>query len=411
MGTAHRIPHLRIFPFENRSGSISFRLSGTVRGIRVQRNFTSEGAAAAERSRLLSGFERDAPAAPIVTKLSAAAVRDAEAAILDLPAGATLRQAVAFFRAQWRPVEAVTLAKAAERWGTWLTHERKAKQETADYQAGVVRQFAQATECEFVAEVMSDGLRRWILDARLAVRSQRDRFDLLAYFFRWAVKHDLAATNPMLPLERPVLKNQAPPAVLTGEEIRTLLQCALTDAEGPAMLPYFAIASLSGVRPEEIPDLDAESVFLDEHKLIEVNRTKGGRRRRNAEICKPLARILGWCHERELAVNYFSRRKFRRIRDRAGLGKKWAKDILRHTYASHHYALHRDIGRLIKSMGNSEDVLFQHYVRPMPRADATRMLVKLGLDYAAPRARSAMGTGPKPRLFAAKPLSPPAATA
>jgi hypothetical protein len=47
-------------------------------------------------------------------------------------------------------------------------------------------------------------------------------------------------------------------------------------------------------------------------------------------------------------------------------------------------------------MGNSEQILFQHYIRPVPRSDGIKMR-GLILDYRAPRAKSLMGTGPKPR--------------
>ena len=51
-----------------------------------------------------------------------------------------------------------------------------------------------------------------------------------------------------------------------------------------------------------------------------------------------------------------------------GLGT--VTDILRHTYASHHYALHRDVRRLVYAMGNSEGILFRHYIRPVSREAA-----------------------------------------
>jgi hypothetical protein len=47
-------------------------------------------------------------------------------------------------------------------------------------------------------------------------------------------------------------------------------------------------------------------------------------------------------------------------------------------------------------MGNSEHVLFQNYLRPVPLADGHRM-AGLVLHYSAPREKSAMGSGPKPR--------------
>jgi integrase len=190
----------------------------------------------------------------------------------------------------------------------------------------------------------------------------------------------------------------AAPGVLTFGEALRLLQCALTDAEGPAMLPFFAICTLSGMRPDEVPRLSGwDDIYLaKEHRLIEVNKAKGGRSRRNVTISESLGRILAWCKEHKLAPNFFSKRKFDRIRKRAGLFDRWQKDLLRHTYASHVYSISKDTKQLAADMGNSERVLHQVYLRPVPRADAAKFAT-LTLDYSAPREKSVMGCGPKPR--------------
>ena len=76
--------------------------------------------------------------------------------------------------------------------------------------------------------------------------------------------------------------------------------------------------------------------------------------------------------------------------------------MLRHTFASHHFVVHKDTKQLERDMGNSERVLFQNYIRPVPLADGRRML-GLCLHYSAPREKSAMGTGKKFRAKAAAP--------
>jgi hypothetical protein len=60
------------------------------------------------------------------------------------------------------------------------------------------------------------------------------------------------------------------------------------------------------------------------------------------------------------------------------------------------YIVTKDVKALEGDMGNSERVLFQHYIRPVPLADGLRFR-GLILHYSTPRAASAMGTGPKPR--------------
>lgn len=408
---------LRVVPFENPSGQIVHRVHGMHGGKRIRKNFKDPVKAQAFINARITVAPGAAIPRPVITVLTDAQVRDAEAAVFRLPKGASLGKAVDYFLANFRGVEARPLPLAAADYRAWLLKERKTKIETADRLKSNLLQFGEAAEIQTTDEITPDAARGWVYEEGRSERTQRDRFDWLNAFCAWLVRRKHAETNIMEALDRPVVKIDAP-GVLTFEETWNLLQCALTDAEGPEMLPFFAICALSGVRPGEVPRLSDEAVdatgkpdpwadihLTDEHRLIEVNKAKGGRSRRNVSIGDPLWRILTWSKERGLAPNYFSKRKFNRIRRRAGLSKCWEKDLLRHTYASHVYILTKDTKKLTGDMGNSEDVLFQHYIRPVPLVDGQRM-AGLCLHYSAPREKSAMGTGPKPRKKPS-PIPPP----
>jgi site-specific recombinase XerC len=366
----------------------------------VQKNFPSEGAAQAFVNRHVQATERSL-ARPVVTFLSEKIVRSAEAAVGRLPVGCDLVEAVEFFIEHRRGVQGLRIEEAIEAFGAWLLGHRKNEGASVAQRVGRVRAFAKASGVARSDGISLGAAQAWIYAAGVGARSQRDRFDLLNQFCGFLVKKRLAQSNPVAELDRPVVRVEAP-GVLSFGQAWGLLMAALTDAEGPEMLPFFSIAVLSGVRPQEIPRLSAGAVdeagkpnpwadfHLDEaHRIIEVNKAKGGRSRRNVEICDPLGRILAWCRARKLAPNFFSKRKFDRVRRRAGLFDLWEKDILRHTYASHHYVLNKDVRGLVANMGNSELVLFQNYVRPVPRADAVALFGVI-LHWSAPRAASVM---------------------
>lgn len=404
---ANPIP-LKIVPFTNPSGVVVHRVTGMWRGKRLRKNFAEAGAAQDFVNRHVVAVPGVAIPRPIITILADGQVREAEAAQQHLPPGTSLTQAVEFFAAHYRPLQVVTLAVAAERFEAWLLGERKNDPVTAGRLRSNVVQWATAVGMERTDEITPERARAWIYAAGCLPRTQRDRFDQLNGFCAWLAKKKHATRNVIADLDRPVVKVDAP-GVCTFDEVWRLLHCALSDAEGPDMLPFFAICALSGVRPAEVPRLSAEAVdetgkpnpwadiyLEDEHRLIEVNKAKGGRSRRNVTIGDPLWRILTWCKAQGLAANFFSKRKFDRIRRRAGLFAKWEKDLLRHTYASHAYITAKDTKKLTADMGNSEHVLFQHYIRPVPLADGVKM-AGLCLHYSAPREKSAMGTGPKVR--------------
>jgi len=73
-------------------------------------------------------------------------------------------------------------------------------------------------------------------------------------------------------------------------------------------------------------------------------------------------------------VVYFSSKHWKKVREEAELFDVWKKDVLRHTYASWHYAYFKDIDRLAYTMGNSKEILFQNYIRPMTKTEAGKYL-------------------------------------
>lgn len=379
---------LKIVWFKNPSKQLVPRVTGTLpSGERVRKNFADETAARIYLNERCAGLLSADTPKPVITSLSESIVRQAEAAVMRLPAGTDLLQAADFFAEYHRPLKPLPYAEAVEKYAGWLTTQRKNMEETMKARKGVLLQFGRHQKIERSDRITIENARAWIYEKGKADITQRDRFDLLLQFCGWLAKkqNKLAAWNPIEELDRPVARIDVP-GVLNLEQVQALLQCALTDPEGPDMLPFFAICVLSGVRPDEAPRLTWENIHLDPaHRIIEVNKAKGGRTRRQAQICEPLAKILQWCKDQKLEPGFYSRRKFDRVRKLAGVFDLWEKDLLRHTYASHHYILTKDIKTLISNMGNSERVLFQNYVRPVPRADAEILIQTFTLDYSAPR--------------------------
>jgi hypothetical protein len=56
------------------------------------------------------------------------------------------------------------------------------------------------------------------------------------------------------------------------------------------------------------------------------------------------------------------------VRDAMGW-PRWHQDILRHTAGSYLLALIGDVGKVATMMGNSPNILLNHYVEPVTQAD------------------------------------------
>jgi len=165
--------------------------------------------------------------------------------------------------------------------------------------------------------------------------------------------------------------------ILSNGQVITLLEAAIREKEKvqQVMVPYLVLGLFAGLRPEEAQKMRWEWIEpLDEEKRIaqvkvpaEISKISESRYAELSEagwsLIKPYFKQdgpIGW-----------SRRAFRRIRDKAGFaGSTWPADCIRHTYASSWLAVHKERAHLAEIMGNSPAIIRKHYKRAIPVNDA-----------------------------------------
>lgn len=153
-------------------------------------------------------------------------------------------------------------------------------------------------------------------------------------------------------------------SILTPEELRNLLSTA-----APEIVPYVAICAFAGLRPSEAASLLWSDIHLDTMQ-IEV-RARHSKTRRYRLV--PIQPNLGeWLirFRRDDGPVYYSRRKFREAYKAARIGD-WKMDILRHSYGTYRLPILKSADALALEMGNSPDVIFRHYRRPMNEVTAS----------------------------------------
>ncbi|MBA3351419.1 MAG: tyrosine-type recombinase/integrase [Blastocatellia bacterium] len=186
---------------------------------------------------------------------------------------------------------------------------------------------------------------------------RRDIRTLLSY----CEKKGLCRTNEAKKTELATSIDK-PVSILTVTQATTLL----TECDDQ-ILPYIAISLFAGLRASEVQKLDWSEVDL-ESALIEVTAAKSKTaKRRLVPISenldawiRPLAKIRG-----PIAPDAL-RKRFEAVRALAGF-QEWPQNAMRHSFGSYRVAICQDVARVSLEMGNSPNMVHNHYrevVRP-----------------------------------------------
>lgn len=376
---------LAVRPLRLSSGETCFEVFGWLLGTRIRKRFPTkadaEGFAFTERAKNVTSSHISRQT---VTVLSEEQQADAERARTLLPSHASLTEAARFYVQHFKPVAAHPLREALVLYLHEKLHEAKNRQYTVDRTESMLNVFIRESGAVSTADISTELERKWVFAPEVAVRTQRDRYDHLGRFNRWLMTKHWLLTNPMADVRRPDVE-YGPPSIFSVEEVQRILTTAWTDPTGPNMLPFFAVCLLSGARPFEVRGAKEENFFIEESEgdpIFEVWKSKTPWR--TVELTQPLLGILRECKNRGINLAYFYKGKFDRIRRDAGVFKSWDNDIQRHTFASYHYALHRDINTLEKNLGTSERVLFTHYIRRTVRKSEAQAFTRIAIDWTAP---------------------------
>ncbi len=381
---AKRKTTLKVIPFENRGGSYSYRVSGTIIGKRVQKNFATQAAAEAFLSELVGAANQEESYRVTTTLFPTdPLLREAESAYAKLTGAApsaSLLKAVEFYLAHnCTELVAMGAVDAVDDFAKERA-SRGNRQETIDVGTTVLKAFVRKAAMKTTAEMTLEKFREFAQDTAVAVRTRRDRRDLLCNWCEFLVARHAMIENLAVKLPRLEVE-YAEPVILRLEQAKKLLEIAAAypghkGLPAGSMLPYFSICLLSGIRPDEATRLKPDwSDFTFEKGIITGFRPKTTRAR-TVVMLPSLQKILEHCKSKGLRPGFFSKSVFDRTRKQAGVFDSWPNDVLRHTYASHHYSVHGDIRFLEKNMGNSEEVLHRSYINQRVLADEGKALLE-----------------------------------
>lgn len=362
-----------------RTGSISFRVTGTLDGKQIRKNRgTMEEAMTVKQD-----LEREAlnmtPLPAVTTRLTNDQAAEAEG-IFRRIAGKpyTLTQLFDFALLNYAPPEkAITITAAID---LFLTSKNNANRRDATVNNLSVRlnRLKAKYGSRNVGDIQPDHLLPLIFREGSAVRNQKNDCLVLTNFFNWALRQKYCSKNPMESIDE-ITVDIKEPEIMTVAEARKLMATAEAYGEG-MLVPYFALALFCAIRPAEVARLKWDAIQTDTKTVTIGAKIAKCRGRRIVTIPdNALEYLLAHELKKTPIVPASWRKDFDAVRLAAGFStseqpgtglKAWTPDILRHTGISYHLAEHEHEGKTAAWAGNSPDIIQRHYKGLVKKADA-----------------------------------------
>lgn len=216
-----------------------------------------------------------------------------------------------------------------------------------------------------VCDLTTSDLETWIRGLNVGAVSMESYRRSIGVALEFARRYGYAKTNPAADVKI-AKKPSGEVTILTPTELHAFLNHCT-----PAIIPYVTICAFAGLRPSEAAALDWSDVHLDLEQIEVKAKHSKTRRHRLVPISKNLAQWLHPHWQPSGTIGY-SRRAFRAAYQSAAIDN-WKQDVLRHSYGTHRLPILKSAEALALEMGNSPDIIFRHYRRPMAE--------QIGLDY------------------------------
>jgi len=363
--------------YENRNGVTSWRVSGSLHGLRVRRNFKTREEASAEKATLeLKSIQTSAGLNTVATVLTGPQIREAEALFQRVAEKSRpLSFYVDFALENYRePERQKSLADAIREYVAAKEHEHVQGQISHPQRLRIgsdLRRMQKHFSKKNVSEITAPALVAFLEQTRPSMKTFNNLRGILGTFFKFAFHRGWVAENPILKVPHYRIRRRRGVAETFSASHAEKFMEQLESFEGGRWVPYFALCLFAGIRPGvpdgEISKLRPESVCLDAgviHIAAEVSKV---REPRKVTIQPNLAAWLRAYPLDRLPIvvgNFHQRRA--QFRDKFGL----THDVLRHTFISMFVGKFRSMGEAALQAGNSESIIRKHYLDLKSTAEA-----------------------------------------
>lgn len=186
---------------------------------------------------------------------------------------------------------------------------------------------------------------------------------ILSSVFSYGLRQEWADNNPVTRIEVPTVQEK-PIEPLTPEEVEKLQETA-SRPEFRDMRFSLSLMLYGGIRPTEVSRLQDGDINWEEGHVIirpHASKTGGGR-------AVPLRGVRG-IRKRDCHIPRNWKRRWQTLRRAAGF-RHWVPDVCRHSFATYHAAMFRNLPELQLEMGHRDTSLLRsRYMVPARRKDA-----------------------------------------
>ncbi len=379
----------KITPFRNPSGENVFRVSGTLDGKMVRKNFRSRGEAVDYRQKLEIEFlNGESKGQTVWTTLTHDQNRDAIAAVNMLRrahSGKSLTFAVKYLLDHYRDsAETMTVEEAVKEYTSEKLREFERgiisrRQQTAI--SSEIRKLGDYFSGRIVGEIQGTELREFLetpvgrSKGAVSLKTWNNRRGYLSTFFKFCLTKKYVGEDPVLEVPQYKLKKARGTAeTLSAAQAEDLMHW-LESYRGQesrkgvwwgkpgCMVPYFALTLFGGIRPDwkdgEIGKLLSEDLRFDTNVILIEPRVSKVNEKRSIKMQPNLRRWLeAYPLEKYPVIPQRMRDMLLDVRTQKALGH----DVLRHTFISMTVGAFRSVGDAALQAGNSEAVIRKHYL-------------------------------------------------
>jgi integrase len=230
-----------------------------------------------------------------------------------------------------------------------------------------------------LSSIQPDDLRQYLNGKRVGLVSKGNRRRLLVTLFNFAKAQGWLRANEETAADAlgTYKAKQREVEIYTPAEMARLLHAA-----EPDFVPYIALLAFGGVRREELRRLTWQSIDFDRGTIIvPAAAAKTGRKRKIVMHENLLQWLAPFRVKSGPIFNIHPQGRIKKVVKASGV--KWKRNALRHSFGSYRMEMTKNEGQVALEMGNSPQVVKNHYfeivderaakdywsIKPLPKGD------------------------------------------